>query len=272
MQLTVVGCSGSVSGPSSPASSYLVQAPHRDGVFSLLLDCGPGAFGALYRHLDPSTVDAVGLSHLHADHCLDLCAFAVAATYAPTAPWSRTTPVYGPTGARDRLVRAYEPELPGADSETPLSIVADRFEFHDWATEQPIGPFRVRTARVEHPVEAYAVRVDEIGPRNGGSLVFSGDTGPCPALVELATGVDLLLVEAAFRHRDDLPTGMHLSGRQAAEVGAAAGAGTVVLTHIPPWHDAEDVLAEAMPHFDGPLELAQPGASWTIGPPVSDGG
>ena len=60
-----------------------------------------------------------------------------------------------------------------------------------------IGPFTVDTARVAHPVEAYAIRVTE-NAAGGGTLVFSGDTGPAPALVELARGADLLLVEAAF--------------------------------------------------------------------------
>ena len=68
MRLTVVGCSGSVPGPDSAASSYLVE---QDG-FRLLLDLGSGAFGALQRHLDPAEVDAVVLSHLHPDHCFDL--------------------------------------------------------------------------------------------------------------------------------------------------------------------------------------------------------
>ena len=95
MKLTIVGCSGSLSGPDSAASSYLVQAPYQDRTFSLLLDCGPGAMGALYRYLDPREVDAIALSHLHADHCLDLCGYYVAARYSPTAPWPRR-PVYGP--------------------------------------------------------------------------------------------------------------------------------------------------------------------------------
>ena len=63
----------------------------------------------------------------------------------------------------------------------------------------------------------------------------------------------------------DNPSGLHLTGRQAAEVGARAGAGAVVITHIPPWNDRDAVLAEALPHFAGPLSLAVTGASWEIG-------
>lgn len=264
MKLTIVGCSGSIPGPESPASCYLVQAPYGDGTFSLLLDLGPGALGALYRHLDPSRVDAVALSHLHPDHCLDLCAFYVAGRYSPSAPWPRC-PVYGPPGTAERIRRAYE--VDGLDDHVAGSSepdIAEHFDYRGWEAEQVIGPFTVTTVRVSHPVTAYAIGVVENAPA-GGRLVFSGDTGPCPALVELARGTDLLLAEAAFLDRPGNPANLHLSGRDAAEIAQAAGAGTLVLTHIPPWHDADVVLAQARPHFAGPVELARPGAVWEIG-------
>lgn len=264
MKLTIVGCSGSGSGPESPASSYLVQADHEGGTFSLLLDLGPGSFGALYRYVDPSAVEAVLLSHLHPDHCLDLCALYVGASYSPTAPW-RPAAVYGPADTAERLVRAYDVAAPpGVEPAEPAGGIADYFDFHPWQPSQQIGPFEVTVARVAHPVEAYGIRLTEHSG-NGASLVFSGDTGPSPALTELATGADLLLIEASFLDRPDNPAGLHLSGRQAAEIGTAAGVGALVLTHIPPWHDPDQVLAEAIPHFAGSVELARSGARWTIG-------
>lgn len=259
MQLTVVGCSGSTSGPESPASCYLVQAPHQGRTFSLVLDLGPGAFGALHRYVDPRTVGAYALSHLHPDHCLDLCAAYVAARYSPSAPWP-AAPVYAPRGAAERMRRAYD--VPGTAAEAPS--IADWFGYLDWLPTQTAGPFEITTARVDHPVPAYALRVVEQVP-GGGSLVYSGDTGPCDALVELATGADLLLIESAFTAGPDLPSRMHLTGAQAAQVGARAGVGAVLLTHIPPWHDPLTMLAEARPHFDGPISLAAAGTTWTIG-------
>jgi ribonuclease BN (tRNA processing enzyme) len=263
MKLTVVGCSGSLSGPESPASSYLVQAPFDNRTFSLLLDCGPGAMGALYRYLDPREVDAIGLSHLHADHCLDLCGYHVAACYSPDAPWPRR-PIYAPTDSAAHLARACE--VPGEDGEVSESSpsIAEHLDWRIWQPSQPIGPFIVRTVRVEHPVEAYAIRVDQDTP-GGGSLVYSGDTGPTDALVQLANGADLLLVESAFLDGSDNPPKMHLSGSQAAAIATASAVKTVVLTHIPPWYKPEDVLAEARPHFDGPMSLAAAGATWDIG-------
>ncbi|HEX3199345.1 MAG TPA: MBL fold metallo-hydrolase, partial [Propionibacteriaceae bacterium] len=220
MKLTIVGCSGSLSGPDSPASSYLLQAPYDNRTFSLLLDCGPGAMGALYRYLDPREIDAIALSHLHADHCLDLCGYHVAACYSPNAPWPRR-PVYAPANAAARLARAYE--VTGNNGEISESgpSIAEHFDWRTWQPSQRIGPFTVRTARVEHPVEAYAIRVQEDVP-GGSALVYSGDTGPSEPLVQLAKGVDLLLVESAFLDDPDNPPGMHLSGAQAAALGQDA--------------------------------------------------
>jgi ribonuclease BN (tRNA processing enzyme) len=111
-------------------------------------------------------------------------------------------------------------------------------------------------------VEAYGIRVEENA--TGATMVYSGDTGPTDALVQLANNVDLLLVESAFLDAPDNPPGMHLSGAQAAAIGQAARVRGVVLTHIPPWHEPERVLVEAKPHFDGPVSLATPGAVWDI--------
>ena len=97
MRLTVIGCAGSYPGPDSPASCYLVEAEGPDATgqvrtWRILLDLGNGALGMLQRYADPLAVDAVLLSHLHADHCLDLCGFYVLRKYHPTGPQPRIPP------------------------------------------------------------------------------------------------------------------------------------------------------------------------------------
>ena len=253
MRLTVVGCSGSYPGPDSAASCYLVEAPHEGRTWSLVLDLGNGAFGPLQAATDVFDVDAVLLSHLHADHCVDLTAYYVVLRYHP-ARTMRPLAVYGPTNTVERIDRAYGP--PGQP------LVAREFDFHDWSKDAPlrIGPFRIDVTRVAHPVEAYAIRVEHDGRR----LVYSGDTGPCDALVDIARDADLLLCDASLLEGESNPVDLHLTGRQAAEHASRAGARRLVLTHIPPWYDAQRVLAEASLAYDGPLELAKPGASYEI--------
>ncbi len=91
-----------------------------------------------------------------------------------------------------------------------------------------------------------------------------GDTGRCAGLTELARGADLFLCEASFTAgKEDLPE-VHINGREAGECAAAADAGRLVLTHIPPWTDAQVNLTDAKSVFDGPVELARPGAVYEV--------
>jgi ribonuclease BN (tRNA processing enzyme) len=249
MRLTVIGCSGSFPGPDSPASCYLVQA---DG-FSLVLDFGNGALGPLQRYIGLYDVDAVLLSHLHADHCLDLCGYWVARYYAEGGPRPRI-PVYGPAGAGERIARAYDLDPSFTMDETyDFRTVTDGV-FH-------IGPFEVTAAAVTHPVEAYAFRIS----RGGASFAYSGDTGECGPLIRLARGTDLLLAEASFLDRPDLPPGVHITAREAGECAVASGARRLVLTHIRPGTDPAAALAEAKASgYRGPIESARTGAVYEL--------
>ncbi|WP_049561151.1 MBL fold metallo-hydrolase [Nonomuraea sp. SBT364] len=249
MKVTIVGCSGSFPGPDSPASCYLVE----DEGFRLLLDFGSGALGALQRHIGLYDVDAICLTHLHADHCLDLCPYHVVRTYGPAAPYPRV-PVHAPADAPRRLAAAYGmPDEPGLESSYDFTPLAPgSFE---------VGPFRVTAARVAHPVEAYGFRVEG----GGGSVAYSGDTGECDEVVKLAADADLMLCEASLLDAPDLPEGLHMSGRQAAEPAARAGAGRLVLTHLVPWNDQATVLDDATRGgYAGPVELARSGASYDL--------
>jgi ribonuclease BN (tRNA processing enzyme) len=254
VRLTVVGCSGSFPGPDSPASCYLVE---QDG-FRLVLDFGSGALGPLQRHAGLFDIDAICLSHLHADHCLDLCGYWVARTFAPDsarpqAPVTRV-PVYGPAGTAQRMAQAY-----GFD-EPPGMTGA-----FDFATLEPgtreIGPFEITVARVNHPVETFGFRVSAAGR----TIAYSADTGESTALVDLARGADVLLCEASFLDGPGLPEGLHLTARQAAQHAAQAGTGHLVLTHLVPWNDAQRTLQEAVPWFAGPLSLAASGLVIDVG-------
>jgi ribonuclease BN (tRNA processing enzyme) len=248
MRLTIVGCSGSGPGPASPASSYLVE---HDG-FRLLLDLGSGAFGALQRHLDPPDVDALVLSHLHADHCLDVAAMVVYRRHA-RAPRPARIPLLGPAGTHDRLAAAADATATGG--------LRDLFDFATVTPgERQLGPFRLRFDRVNHPVETYAVRVQA----GGRVLTYSADTAHSDALISLAAGCDVLLCEASFADGDPRPPNLHLTGREAGQHAAKAGAGRLLVTHVPPWQDAARIAAEAAAAFGGPCELVAADAVYEL--------
>ena len=245
----MLGCSGTFPGPDSPCSGYLIE---HDG-YRLVLDLGNGALGPLQRTCDVRDIDAVWISHLHADHCLDLVALSYALCYHP-AGRQPPLPVLGPAGLGDRIRSAYEE--PPADG---LAAVYDVRTVRAGTTTE-LGPFTVTTARMTHPVEAHAVRVEA----GGASLVYSGDTAANDALVELARGCDLLLCEASWPDDPPPPPGIHLTGREAGEHAARAGAARLVLTHVMPFHDGEAQLAAARRGYAGPAELARAGAVYPL--------
>ena len=252
MRLTVVGCSGSYPGPESPASCYLLEQEEDGRTWRVLLDLGNGALGALHRYADPLAIDAVFLSHLHADHCLDLCGYYVLRRYHPDGA-APQLPVWGPAGTADRLARAYDLPLdPG---------MREEFDFRTYdGSPVRVGPFTVTPTSVAHPVAAFALRVTA----GGRTLTYSGDTGVCAGLDRAAALADLFLVEASFVDGADNPPELHLTGREAGEVAARTDVARVVLTHVPPWHDAKARLAEAQAHYGGPIDLAEAGATYDV--------
>ena len=248
MQLTVLGCAGTFPGPSSPCSGYLVE---HDG-YRLVVDLGAGALGNLQRHIDVRDVDAVYVSHLHADHCIDLVAYFYARRYHPTGMLPRL-PVYGPVGTRFRIHAAFE--------EPPVDGFDEVYDFCErGAGSLEIGPFTVTTEVVRHPIECHGLRIEA----GGRVLTYSGDTAACPEVVSLARDADLFLCEASWPSVPTPPEGIHLTGREAGASAAEAGARKLLLTHLMPFHDPMAMLAEAKETYDGELELARVGVTYDV--------
>jgi len=246
VKLTTVGVSGSAPGPESPGSCYLVQAED----FSVVLDLGNGSWGPLQRLVAPDRIDAVLFSHLHADHCADISALAVHRRYGLAEPPTSALPVWAPAGADPRLTAVSwdtANQLPGVFSITEMT-----------AGTHSLGPLSVTFAPVAHPVPAFGMRIEHAG----GVLVYTGDSGPCRALEELAVGADVLLAEAGFATRPGNPPDLHLTGADAGRLAAEAGVRHLVLTHIPPWNSAEEVRQEAARAYEGEITVATSG--WSI--------
>ncbi|HEY1777297.1 MAG TPA: MBL fold metallo-hydrolase [Solirubrobacteraceae bacterium] len=249
IRLTILGKSPSWQDRDGACSGYQVEV---DGQ-RLLLDCGNGVFGKLRRHGDYERIDDVLLSHLHADHMLDLVPFAYALTYGPPLRTERPR-LHAPPGARDALRR-----LCGAwGSET---LIENAFELteYDPDAELALGALRVRFRLVPHYVPSYASSLDDGGRR----LVFSADCGPNDALVELAREAELLLIEATLAS-PDLEDRAHLTPGEAGEIGARAGVKRLLLTHFSDLLDAGNVRAAGEQAFGGPVSLAVEGDSYDL--------
>lgn len=249
MKLTILGCAGSFPGPEAACSAYLVEA---EG-FRLLVDFGTGSLTALQRFSGLHTVDAVVLSHLHADHCFDACSYVVARRYAPGGKLP-PIPLYAPTGAAERLAAAY-----GSPEEGALDDVYTFYTLQPGTF--PIGPFRVTVDRVNHPIETYGMRIEH----EDRALAYSADTAPCDALTRLAKDADVFLCEASYLDGMDNPPDLHLTGGEAGELASKAGVGMLLLTHlVTPWGSEAATYDAATSAFNGRVEIVRPGCRYLI--------
>ena len=249
MKLTIVGCAGSYPGPESASSCYLLE---HDG-YRLLIDLGSGALGPLQRHLDLRDVDAVLLSHLHADHCFDLSGFYVVSKYHPSGALP-TIPVYAPQGAGPFLASSY-----GRSEGLQMS---DQFDFRTFVDGElvQLGPFSILPRLVDHPVEAYGMRITA----GGRVLAYSGDSAPTPVLDDIALGADVFLCEASFVESGVNPPGLHLTGAEAGDYAKRGGVGRMLVTHIPAWTDRDEVASDVRSTFDGDHVLVESGQVYDV--------
>lgn len=248
MKVTVLGCTGSMSGPDGAASGFLVESA--EGAF--VMDIGPGVLGQMQKYCDPAEVDVV-LTHLHADHCLDIPGLLVWRRFHPTKPAAYRNLLWGPADSADRLGHA------AADTGGGFDDLSDTFDIRAITGLVPFGVagLDVVAHPMVHPIEAWGFRITDPG---GGVIAYTGDTGWTDALVDLARGADAFICEATWCGDDSgKPEGMHLSGAEAGRAARLAGAKKLVLTHIPPYGDPAAALSAARAEFDGPIELARPG-------------
>jgi ribonuclease BN (tRNA processing enzyme) len=260
MRLTVLGKSPSWQDADGACSGYLIE---EDGS-ATLLDCGNGVFSKLRRYRDYTRIDAVVISHLHADHFLDLVPFSYALTYAPR---QQPTPVdrwpgtdsparpklYAPEGATElfrRVVGAW-----GNDD-----LIENAFDIEEFRADSvvEVGSLRFSFKSVPHFTETFAINI--ASSNCGGRVTYGADCSPNETLVEFAKDSDLLIVEATLPRPERSGKRGHLTPQEAGEHAKRAGVKRVLLTHVSDELDALWVCKCARYAYDGPIEVAREGA------------
>lgn len=251
MRITVLGKSPAWPDAGGACSGYLVQ----EGDTSLLVDCGSGVFAKLRATVDYADVDAIVISHLHADHLLDLIAFGTALTFSPRAPDVRPRLIV-PPGAGEVLGA-----ITLAISQPGVLEGAFAITEYDPADTVGVGPLSIRFQPVPHYIPANAV---EVCGTSGGRFTFGADHGPTDALDDFARATDLLFLEATLREPESAGRRGHMTAGEAGVVAAGCHARRLVLTHISDELDPDWAIAEARRAYDGPVEVAREGAVYDV--------
>jgi ribonuclease BN (tRNA processing enzyme) len=247
MRVTVAGSSCSIPRIGKACSAYLVE----DDGFRFSLDFGTGAFANIRQYADYDALDAVVISHMHADHFLDLIPLRYAIKYGPRRRQA-PLPVWVPPGA-EAMLRTMASAFEREDGDDFLDAAFDVREF-DPAKPLPMGDGALRFCLTTHYIEAYAIRYD----RNGTSVTYSADTAPDARVVALARETNLFVCEATLLAGAEEAGGVrgHSSAADAARMASEAGCERLALTHYSEDARQADLDGGARPLFAGEIIVA----------------
>jgi len=264
MRITVLGKSPAWQDAGGACSGYLLE----EGDTTLLLECGNGVFAKLREHVDYTDVDAVLVTHLHADHFVDLVPYSYALLLTPR---QQPVPVAGHPGtddpARPRLIAPpgsvqFFRNVVGCWGDEELIEQAFRIEEFDGESTVEVGPLTATFTEVPHFVLTHAVNLTS--DAGGGRFTFGADCRPCEELVDAARDTDLLLVEATLPRPERTGIRGHLTPGEAGEHARRAGAKRVVLTHISDELDAEWAREQGSEAFGAPVDVARAGDVYEV--------
>ncbi len=242
MKLTVLGTATPYPRPGNPCSGYLLQS----GSTSVWVDAGTGTLAELQRHIGLDELDAIWVSHSHADHTADLLTAYYALRFADIRI-EHPVALYCPPGLRERLAGFLGPQ-----SGKGLQRVFQFIELKGWG-DSKVGSLELSWAPVDHGMPAFALRASA----DGQSIAYSGDTAYCESLVELADGADLLLCEVGYTALPaELPP-VHCTPEDAGRIAREARVPRLTLTHI--GLDSTEAATRAASVYEGDVQVAAPG-------------
>lgn len=239
--------------PGRASSGYLLRFLDR----AIAFDFGTGAFARMREVLEPTALDAIVVSHMHADHFFDLVPLRYALRYEMRR--DAPLPVYLPPGGIRIVESIARPLKEAGDFYRGLLDLRE----YDPNGELTLGACTVRFARTVHYIPAFAIRAEV----EGAALGFSADTAPCERVVDLVRDADVFLCEAALG-----PAGAengergHLNAGEAGELASRAQVRHLVLTHYSAGANPVDLRDAAARTYSGPITVADDGLEVALGP------
>lgn len=261
MRLTALGVSAAFPGPGEACSGWLAE----EGATRIMVDCGSGVMSNLQKHIPYYSINAIIITHMHADHFLDLIPFKYALKYGFPEVEKLRPQLYLPPGG-ERVLSGMAALIDPAEDFFAQVFDVSEYDPHG---ELVLGKLSASFAPTLHYTPAFAValrQTQNTSSNQGSRVVFSADSAPCQGLTDLARGADLLICEATYLSVEEEHTSErgHMTAREAGETAQEAGVRRLILNHLWPHRDRRQAQAQAQAVFSGSVELAQEGKVYTL--------
>lgn len=244
MNVRILGYSGGYPGAGIPTSGYLLSFNQTN----ILIDCGSGVLCELIKYIPFECLDAVIVTHLHHDHTSDLRVLRYALDMkSKNGQAIRPIPLYVPHNPASLFAEYDENAL------LPVSVIDERLVLS-------IAGATISFHPSVHSVECYGIRVEY----NTSIFTYSSDSSLDIQSFSYLRDADLAILDCGGLEKNEKNDKKHMSPGDCFRLFSEFGIKRVVLSHLIPYHDVSDTIAEASSFGDWPYEVAEMGRNYIM--------
>ncbi len=241
MKLTIIGYWGGYPAIDAATSMYILE---KNG-FLLMIDVGSGGLVKFQKYRSITDIDAVLLSHYHADHIADVGVLQHACLIQSyITEEEKTLPIYGH--------KEDEKEFEKLNHDFTEAVA------YDPQNVLKIGPFFIRFLKTNHPVPCYGMRITD----GTSTIIYTADSAYQEEWIKFSQDADLLLAECNFYAGQAATDAGHMTSEDVGSIAKKANVGEVILTHLPHYGNHEDLITQVGQIYKGKISLANEGKVW----------
>ncbi|MEJ6952005.1 MBL fold metallo-hydrolase [Natronospora cellulosivora (SeqCode)] len=243
MKLIVLGSRAAFPSKNEACSGYLLQ----DDSYNLLIDCGSGVVSALQNYIELDELDAVILSHYHADHWSDISVL------------QHGIMVKSIISQKNKSLKIYGHQEDESFKKLNYKSYTIASPYQENSTLE-LGPFTINFIKTKHPTPCYAMKIKYKDKK----IIYTADTSYFPELSDFALNSDLLIAECSlYPDRDGQKMG-HMNSSDVGKLARESTSKTLLLCHLPNYGDNKMLLDNTREYYQGKIKMASRGWEYEL--------